>query len=505
LTAVIPVAVGVYFINVHWPYRYREIEPLLQKVLASQVKIDHYHRTYFPNPGFVATGLTLRRNSAPDLPPVGSARDLLVQGSWLDLLLLRKRVRLVDVTGLHVVIAAVGSRANHEDFPAGSSADFAGPTIFIEQLYIHDATLDIMRTDGNRYSYPIRELIIRNLQKGRAIAYSVDMQNAQPTGEIRATGSFGPLTPKNLGATPVSGDFTFSPVNLRDIGSISGTLSAAGHFSGVLAAIEAHVTSDTPDFAVRSGKPTDIAGSVHCTINGLNSDLTIHGIEAKIGATTVHAHGAIVGSTKDTNLDLAVTSGRVQDILRPFMHDEVPVTGVVWLHSHAHLEPSNKGLGFFQRLKMEGTFDVPAERYTNRAMEQKLSAFSQRAQGLKSPKSDSTSANPNTSPSADVLSSLNGRANIRDGILSTRRITFQIPGAGADLNGALDLRDLKVHLLGNLRMQSDISHISPGLLSVLMKPLSPFFKKRNAGAVIPIAVTGGPGGYKITQNLLHGK
>jgi hypothetical protein len=54
-------------------------------------------------------------------------------------------------------------------------------------------------------------------------------------------------------------------------------------------------------------------------------------------------------------------------------------------------------------------------------------------------------------------------------------------------------------------MQSDISHTATGFKSALMKPLIPFFKKNNAGAVIPIAITGGPGGYKVTQNLLHQK
>jgi hypothetical protein len=102
LAFVVLAATGFYLINSHWPYRYRNVDPLLQKVFASQIKIDHYHRTYFPNPGFVATGLTLRRNSAPDLPPVGSARSLVVQGRWLDLLLLRNRVRLVGVEGLHI-------------------------------------------------------------------------------------------------------------------------------------------------------------------------------------------------------------------------------------------------------------------------------------------------------------------------------------------------------------------------------------------------------------------
>jgi len=38
-----------------------------------------------------------------------------------------------------------------------------------------------------------------------------------------------------------------------------------------------------------------------------------------------------------------------------------------------------------------------------------------------------------------------------------------------------------------------------------MKPLIPFFKKNKAGAVIPIAVTGSPGEYKVSQNLLHQK
>jgi hypothetical protein len=141
-------ATGFYLIDAHWPYRYRNVDPLLQKIFASQIKIDHYHRTYFPNPGFVATGLTLRRNSVSDLPPVGSALSLVVQGRWLDLLLLSKCVRLVGVEGLHIVIPPVGSRAKQEDFPPGSSADLGGSTTVVEQFNIRGATLDIMRTDG---------------------------------------------------------------------------------------------------------------------------------------------------------------------------------------------------------------------------------------------------------------------------------------------------------------------------------------------------------------------
>jgi hypothetical protein len=80
-----------------------------------------------------------------------------------------------------------------------------------------------------------------------------------------------------------------------------------------------------------------------------------------------------------------------------------------------------------------------------------------------------------------------------------------MPGASVDLNGTFNFRDRTVHLLGNLHMQSDISNVTTGFKSLLMKPLIPFFKKDNSGAVIPIAITGSPHRYKVTQNLLHHK
>jgi AsmA-like C-terminal region len=505
VTVVVLGAAGGYCIDRYWPFRYRNVEPLLENVFASHIKIEHYHRTYFPSPGFVASEITLRRNSAPDLPPVGSVRSLVVEGSWIDLLLFRKRVSLVDVKGLHVVIPPVGSRANREDFPPGSSADFSGPSTFVEELRIHDSILDIMRTNGSRYSYPIRQLIVRNLQKGHTITYSVDMQNAEPAGHLRASGTFGPLIPKNLGATPLSGDFTFSPVNLHDFGGISGVLSAAGHFQGALSAIEGYATADTPDFAVGNGKRTAILGSVQCTVNGLNSNLVLHRIDIRVGASTIYVQGEIMGRPKVTNLDLIVTRGRPQDLLRPFFHDEVPVVGVASLDSHARIGPAVNGAKFLQRLQMDASFDIPAERLTDKPMEQKLSDFSKRAQGNKSSKSDQVPGDQASDPPPFVLSSLKGKAKLRGGIVSTQRLSFQVPGAAADLSGDYNLRDKSVHLLGELRMDSDISHITTGIKSLLLKPLIPFFKRENAGAVIPIAIIGYPNHYKITQNLLHNK
>ena len=107
--------------------------------------------------------------------------------------------------------------------------------------------------------------------------------------------------------------------------------------------------------------------------------------------------------------------------------------------------------------------------------------------------------------SADALSSLKGPAKVEDGIASSTHVTFQIPGAQADLSGTFNFHTKVVHLVGNLRMDTDISHTATGFKSFLLKPLAPFFKKKNAGALVPIAVTGGPGHYQVTQDLSHNK
>lgn len=484
----------------HWPFRHRNMEPLLQKVFASKVTIQHYRLIFFPNPGFVADDLTLRRNTAPDLPPVGSARHLRVEGRWIDLLLLRRRVQLVEIDGMHIVIPPVGSRANQQDFPPGSSNDFSGPATAVEDLDIRDAELDIQRSDdAGQFAYPIRRLIIGNLRQGQTISYMVDMQNARPSGRIQAHGSFGPLIASNLGSTAVEGDFTFAPINLADLRGVSGMLSATGHFAGTISAIETTVDGATPDFAVGHGRPTPVSVKAAAAVNGLNGDILIRSLDARTGATTVHAAGGIVGSPKVTNLDLSVDDGRAQDILRPFLHGDVPVTGPVILRSHAYVAPATQGQKFLERLRMIGSFDIPREHITNPAAERKLTDLSQRARVPHPPASEAEGAAP------DVISQLAGQVQIRNGIAYARRLDFHMPGAAVDLNGTFNLRNRSTHLVGHLRMQSDISHLSTGFKSLLLKPLAPFFKKQGVAAVLPIAITGSPHAYKVQQNILHPK
>lgn len=484
--------VGLTLLAVHWPFRYRTMKPLLERVFASSIHIDHYHRIYFPHPGLTADGITLRRNTAPDLPPFGSARELRIESSWTDLLLLRRRIRLVEVGGLQVVIPAPGTRAHDEDFPKGSSADFGGPTTPVLQLVVHDAVLDLMRLDGGRYSFPIHALTVHDLEKGKTVTYSLDMDNALPVGRIQATGTFGPLISKHLADTQLTGDFLFAPVHLDSIHGLNGTGSAKGRFSGTLSEIVASAQGEIDDFAVGRGRPTPVRVEVRSRVNGLNGDILFDSVKAVTGSTSVTGIGSITGSPKVTNFDLNVGRGRVEDVLRPFLHGNVPLKGPLDLTANAKVSPSGKGATFLDRLSMAGNLNLPAERMTNGAIERKLTDFSKRVQAPV----------PNGDPSSqqDVLSSIVGPATVRKGIAHSNALNFAFPGASGQVQGDFNLRNQQVNMTGKLAMDSDISHVTTGFKSLLLKPLAPFFRHKRKGAIVPIAVTGRPGQYKIGQN-----
>lgn len=496
-------ATAVVFISANWPYRHRKIAPLLEDVLASHVTFTGYHRTYFPKPGFVATGITMRRNSAPNLSPLGHVDTMVVQGTWSDLIMLRQRVELVDITGLHIVVPPIGSKENHEDFPPGSGKDFSGPDTMIEQFVVHKSILEIVRKEGKPLSFPIKQLEIRNLHKGEALTYAVDMQNAIPTGHILAHGKMGPMNGKDFAATLVSGNFAFTQVNLLDVGDISGTLDARGVFKGTLQAMEVETTTETKNFSVDDGKPTPVSGAMRCTLSGSNGDIDIHSLDVKIRETTIRANGSIKGAPKITNLDIRVDRGRAEDVMQPFIHNQVPISGPVWLKSHAYVGPP--GDGFMQRLRLTGIFNVPAEKVSDRETEKSLSAFSERARGDRKPNTGVVSVSKPSDETTDVLSSVEGPATIENSVASTSRLTFKVEGATATLRGTFRFHDEAVHMTGDLKMDTDISHATTGFKSFLLKPLAPFFKKRNAGAVVPIAITGTPGHYQVTQDLTHNK
>jgi hypothetical protein len=496
-------AIAVVFISANWPYRHRKIRPMLEDVLTSDVTFSGYHRIYFPRPGFVASGITIRRKTAPPgAPPLGQIDSMMFVGTWTDLIMLRRRVELIDITGFHAIVPAIGSRENKLSFPQGSAKEFTGPDTMIEHLILHNSLLEIRREHDAPLLFPIKQVELDNFHHGEAMTWAVDMQNAIPHGHILAHGTMGPIKGSTFLTTPISGNFAFTDVNLHDVGEISGRLDTRGVFKGTLQAMRVETSGITQNFAVTDGKPTSVEASMQAVLHASDGNLEVHSIDLKVLKTQVHALGSINDPSSATNLDITVDAGRAEDLMRPFVHEEVPISGPVFLKAHAYLGPP--GHGFMERLRLAGSLNVPEERLTNQKTEKSLSSFSERAAGKQ--KNTGLDSSPNSpAPGTDVLSSLEGPAKIENGVVSTPHITFRVPGAEATLAGTFRFHDQAVHLTGNLKMATDISHAAAGFKSFLLKPLAPFFKKKNAGAVVPIAVTGLPGDYKVSQDISHTK
>jgi hypothetical protein len=69
-------------------------------------------------------------------------------------------------------------------------------------------------------------------------------------------------------------------------------------------------------------------------------------------------------------------------------------------------------------------------------------------------------------------------------------LSFSVPGALAHLHGTYGLLTQRVDLHGTLQLDNKLSKGSNGVKSVLLKSVEPFFKKKNAGEIVPIRIGG---------------
>jgi hypothetical protein len=498
---------AVYF----WPFRYGRLRTSLAEALNGQIQIAHYHCVFLPHPGAIATGVIIRRPSPSGALWVGILQTLYIQGRWPDLLLFQHRVHLVEMTGFHLLVPLGHGvvAAGHGAVPLGHGAGAgnstphgqagkAGPSTAVDRLEIHNAVLEIQHDGGKPLRFDVHALQLMNLQSGRKVRFALDLENPFPSGHIVATGVLGPLQSRNLSGTPMTGHFMFNQVRLSDLGDLRGTLASSGSFKGTVHSLIAEATATISGFAVGNGNPEVVSGSISSVVDGTKGDVFIKQVEVRSGQTWVRATGEVAGSPKITKLWINVKNGRAEDVLRPFIHGSTPILGPLALHAHAWLGPTGKP--FLSRLRVEGYFDVPAEQLAHPRAERSLSAFSQRMEHNK-PKGDNSSDPP--SPRSDVFSSLRGPATIRDGVVFTPGVTFRLPGAHARLHGTFRFQREAAHLSGTLKMDAGISHATTGWKSILLKPLSLFFRrKRKAGSQIPIEIVGERGHYHISQNLL---
>jgi len=464
-----------------WPFTRDNIATALEKKFSSTVEIKMFHETYF-TPGFVAEGVTFRRNSDPGAPPIATIEKLTIQGAYWEFFSTPSRVRNVRIEGLHIFASSGSERIGNAAQPAGGPKQSA---LIIDQIIADGAVLEFASGEPGTepLKFEIHELTLNSVADDRPLSFHAALLNPKPPGEIRADGHFGPLQPQNLGQTPLSATYTFQGVNLGVFPGIGGTLASTGKFNGVLERIEIEGSTDTPDFGVtRSRHTVPLKTQFQGIVNGMNGDVSLQSVRVQLERTSVVSHLEVAKKAdsegKTISLDATEQQGRIQDWLRLLAKADPPAfTGAMNFRVQVQVPPG-KG-SFIERVNLLGDFGIDAASFNRPTTQEKVDNLSQLAQGEKK----------NDDP-ASVVENLKGHVVMNHGIATFSSLSFSVPGALAHVHGTYGLLTEQLNLHGTLQVDNKLSKGTKGVKSVLLKSVEPFFKKKKAGEIVPIKIGG---------------
>ena len=467
--------VAAALVLMHWPFRREAIAQDLADGAAGKVEMKSFRETYFP-PGCVAEGVTFRLPSGR--APLVSVRRLTIEGSYLGLL--SRRVNRIIAEGLLVSIeTGPGTRTqpNHS-----TEQRAAKKSTLLKEVIADGAVLQL------RPAQPGSEQLIFRMRKLRLTGFAVDrggefetlFENPLPPAMIEATGHIGRLRGRSLAQIPVEGQFTLDKANLGVFRAIAGTLSAKGQFNGVLDRIAVRGTTQMPDFEVtetRHRMPMTLA--FHAVVNGMTGDVSLQELQGRIQNTVIAGKGTVLGKPgKTVTAGFTSTQGRIEDLFMLFSKDpRSPISGAIRFRMTAHVPPEKRK--FVDKITGEGDFDIPEARFTSENTQFNVDKLSEHARGDTKDKDIE-----------QVVAHLKGHVTMREGVATFSDSTFSVPGGTALASGTYRFLDHRVDLKGTLRMEAKLSQATTGMKSFFARFINSRFETRNAGAELPITVTG---------------
>jgi hypothetical protein len=471
------------FLALRWPFTQQRIVQSLQKTFPATVTFQNFRPTYFPHPGCVAEGVSSRRlGSSAQTPPIVTIQELKIEGHYLDLLFRPGYLARIATKGFLLHVPPIGTEVQQTSWRETSSK------IRVGEIVLDASIVEIARGEPKAVlRFDIHKLRLTSVSEKTALHYDVAFHNPLPPGEIRARGRFGPYSPGDAGETPVTGEYEFQNADLGVFAGISGTLSSKGKFQGKLKHIETQGTVAVPNFEVtRSKHPVHLTSKFRAFVNGTDGDVTLERVSAAFLKTRVEAKGEIVGKAgthgKTAVLDLTVVDGRIQDVLRLFVSEpKPPLNGVTEFRARVVLPPGPER--FLQRVMLSGDFGILEGQFTKPSTQERVDDFSERARGEK----------PEEQEAGDkdrVISNPSGHVELRHGIATFTNFAFVVPGAAAQMKGNYNLENRKVDSHGTLKSTAELSKMTTGVKSVLLKPFDALFKKKRAGAVVPVHLIG---------------
>jgi AsmA-like C-terminal region len=501
---VVIVCVLVILVAIKSPFTEGKVAASLEETVRANVSFGKYRMTYFPHPGCVAENVTFTRSGgAKNIPPLVTIQRLEIESHYTDMIVRPGYVALVKVNGLRVQIPPQGTNAGSPTSPPSESTN-----VRVGEIVADGAVLEIGRSgDTPPLKFEMHSLTVRSFAHNSEWSYRVSMKNAEPPGEIISKGKFGPLNLEQLETTPLSGDYKFRQADLSVFDGIAGTLSSTGEFGGKLGEVVVRGALDIPDFeVVRSKHKVHLTSRFNANVNGTNGDVFLKQVETSFLQTSVATSGSVASKAgqdgKTTSVDVEVSNGRIQDLLVLLAATKhAPMNGTTSFKAHVTILPL--GRPFLKELLIHGDFGVEEAAFRKPSRQEQVDELSERARGEKKGKDkdkdqskeqskpdSNAKADPGSDDPENIVMNLRGHLELREGVAKFSELTFNVPGASARMNGTYNLENEQIDFHGTLKTEAEISQDTTGIKSALLKPLNPLFKRKKAGADIPVKMTG---------------
>lgn len=487
MVLVLLLGTGAVLLSMHWPFSQQKVTESLQQGFPVTVTFGSFKPVYFPHPGCEGTNVVFKHLAHADsLPPVATIERFRIEARYLDLFLRPGYLAKLVLTGFHLHVPAVGTPRQQTSWTPGNSS------LRIAEVIADDAELQIARADGHEpLVFAIHKAKLASVGRNQALSYEVAFHNPLPPGEIQSNGNFGPWNSTDPGQTPLSGRYRFENADLSVFHGISGSLTARDKFQGTLGHVETRAGADITDFKLAGASQSiHLKAKFSAVVNGTNGDVQLERVTANFLGTQVEAQGQIAGRPgqkgKTTALNVSTANGRIQDVLTLFVHArQAPLDGATNFHARILLPPGPEP--FLERVRLTGDFSISEGHFTKAATQEKIDSLSERALGEKVKTVPAAATAASSDP---VLVNLNGHVDLRDAQATFSGLSFDLPGATSRMHGTYNIETKKVDLHGELKTEATLSEMAGGTKSVLLKPFDGLFRKKHAGAVVPVHLTG---------------
>lgn len=493
------IAAAVFLFAVEWPFTREAMTKRLEKASSAHVEFGAFHSTYFP-PGCVAESVIFRRaddarEGTPE--PLLTVNRLTIESSYHGLFSSPKRISRIVADGVRLRVPGQGhtlalqqSPQNNRQDKIGSYESSASESLLIQEFRVTNGLIEIPSKQANArpFSIPIHEAVFQSIAEHHTIPYTLSLHLPVPPSEISAKGWVGPWRDekRSVRSTPISGECVLQQGNLGVFKSLAGSISAHVSFSGTLEKLDVSGSTDSPDFEVKeNGHRIPLSTRFSGTVDLLTGDVALPQLNARLGHTNLVANAKIAGNPKTVDLDVKQGEGEIQDLILLFSKSgRSPVTGPIVFHTRISLP--HEARPFEKRVRLAGEFNIDPAQFTSNNTQERVDQLSARARGDKEQSKDG--GDPE-----QVISHLKGRVVLHNGIANFSAISFSVPGATAKMHGTYNLSDKRVKLSGKMKMQATVSQATHGVKSFFLKLLDPFFKKKKAGAEVPVTMTGSYG------------